>query len=264
MFTIGKALGLLILFLSFNGINSLYQKPQLVISKQDLAFNFSDQIYKFMNMGNNRLLSSLLWVKTLMDSDIEHYKKKDLNSWLYLRFDQIIKLEPKFLPVYRFGGQYLSIIKDDDQGALEIYMKGLKKYPEDYFLNYNTAFHYLFELNSPRKALPLYNKIKYHPHAPGYLPSLIARLTLGEKSSLQDAYDILLDAYQKTAKDSPMKKYFSNKLYAIKAEIDLKCLNQDNNNCQRYDFDGNPYIKNSSKYQAPKAWLPFQAHEIKK
>lgn len=262
MLSIGKALCVILLFTSINWMNSFTKKPPLVVSMQDVAFNFSYEMYQFLSMGNNRLISSLMWVQSLLESDTEHYKQKDLNSWLYVRFDHILKLEPKFLAAYLFGGQYLSIIKDDDKGALDIYERGLKAYPNDYDLNYNAAFHYLFELGEIDKAIKLYDKIKYDSEAPSYLPSLVARLKLEQGASLPDILGILLEAYNKAPEDSQTKASFAEKIYAVKAEIDLDCLNSGQLKCQTQDFEGKPYLKNQSgEYQAQKTWAKYRLHK---
>lgn len=257
------ALPLLAVFLGMNVLNSQTSKPALMVSKQDIAINFSPKMYQLLSMGNNRLLSSFLWVQTLLESDLEHYKKKDLNSWLYLRFDNIIKLEPKFLAAYLFGGQYLSIIKDDLQGAKDIYERGLKVYPDHYDLNFQAAFHYMFELGTPKKAIPLYEKIQLSPLAPPYLPSLITKIKLSEGTSLQEVYQLLLENYQRIKEGSPSKKIIHTRLYSIKAELDLNCLNESKKNCSQRDFDGTPYIKEKGKYQAVKSWAPYRPYNSK-
>ena len=53
------------------------------------------------------------------------------------------------------------------------------------------------------------------------------------------------------------KKYYSH-IYAIKAELDLNCLNNMNVNCNTIDLDGNKYLYKSNKYLAPKKWKPFK------
>lgn len=91
--------------------------PILFISKQQSSLNVSESIVENFNIGQKRLISSLLWISTILESDQEHYKNKDLNSWMFLRFKTISFLEPKFYEAYNFGGPYLSIIKNDLAGA---------------------------------------------------------------------------------------------------------------------------------------------------
>jgi hypothetical protein len=154
---------------------SQQQRPLFNISKQDSSYNLG-KAFSYFHFGQRRLISSLTWVKTLMDSDQEHYKKKDLNSWMYLRFQFIADLDPKFLENYQYGGQYLAIVKDDLLGAEKIYRAGLGIYPLDYFLNYHGAFLYFNELGKPDLAIPLLDKVKDDVRAPKFIKPMIISL----------------------------------------------------------------------------------------
>ena len=136
---------LIIIFFAIAGVlNRNIVKPTFVVSKQQSALNINQDFINIFDLGQKRLLSDILWITTLLESDLSHYKGKDLNSWLYLRFLTISTLDPLFLQNYQFGGQYLSIVKDDLVGAKTIFEKGLKAYPNDYNLIFNIAFLYAF------------------------------------------------------------------------------------------------------------------------
>ena len=160
-------------------LNHSLELPQIKISKEKESLNFNDAIIHF-NGGLNRFITSIMWIKTLIDSDHERDPTFDENnnSWLFYRFLTIAKLEPQFIENYRFGGKYLSIIKDDLYGAEKIYLLGLKYYPDDYDLNYNLAFLYYSELNTPLPSIPLLIKIQDAPNAPVFIKALIASLMM--------------------------------------------------------------------------------------
>ncbi len=88
-------------------IDRLLIKPKIKVSQQASALNLNNKLINLFNLGQGRLLSSSLWIKTLMDSDLEHYKKDDLNSWMHLRFKTIAEIDPQFYENYIYGGQYL-------------------------------------------------------------------------------------------------------------------------------------------------------------
>ncbi|GEM_PF-452021 len=269
----------LVLFFFAAAINytrNLATKPTFSVSKQDTAFNYSGTILTYLNAGNKRMISDLLWIQTLLESDLDHYKAKDLNSWLYLRFNTITVLDPDFYDAYLFGGQYLSIVKDDDLGAKNIYDKAVVHFPTDYSINFNAAFHYYFELGDPLTSAQLFDKIKYHPSGPSYLPSLTARL-IAKSGDLESAFMLLQDNFTKS-KDERIKAKLHNSMYDIRAELDLDCLNNTNANtnanvavnvsannkksCNNKDLDGNLYINQNDngdgKYVAQKKWVPFR------
>lgn len=242
-------------------INRNLSKPYIVIAKQDESLNLNDEMIQKFNLGFKRLESSLLWISTILESDIDHYKKKDLNSWMFLRFNTISKLEPKFYENYAFGGLYLSIIKDDLAGASIIYDKGLKIYPNDFFLLKDAAFHYYFEVGDFDKSYELYSKLKNHPKSNPILISNLARLE-SERGNLEASYSMLIEQYKRYQKtNSFIAEKIHEHLYSIKAEIDLSCLNQDKHKfkkCDLVDFDQELYLLSNNKYSAKKKWVPYR------
>ncbi len=234
----------------------------LNISKQEIAKTFKTDLFMIFNLGLKRAYADLLWIQTLLESDLEHYKKSDLNSWMYHRFNVVTDLDPYFLQAYQFGGQYLSVIKDDDQGALEIYKKGLNYYPNDFLLNFYLGTHYYLELDDSENALTHYDIASQDSKAPFFLRSLVARL-MAEQGEIQDSFNILMTLYKNAEKGSDLKEKYFNSLYAVKAEIDLKCLNANESNCMTKDLEGNNYIENNGVWQTKKAWRKFRPFKRK-
>lgn len=252
------SIGLIILTLMLSHqINIAINKPKITISKQDSAINLNPRIVDFFSMGYKRFITSIVWVSTILESDHDHYRKKDNNSWMYLRFNFISQLDEKFYENYAFGGPYLSIIKDDDLGAKAIYDKGLIFYPNDYELILNAGFHYYFELNDLNKAVFLYSRLREFPQTPPHILSLTGRL-VSENGSLQDAFSLIFELYHKHKYNPAFERRYRQSLYAIKAEIDLTCLNNKLSNCEYNDFSGNPYFLEKGKYVARESWIPFR------
>ena len=251
----------LVLLLSSYFIGKRYEKPIIFISKQETSLNINNDFLKHLNLGLKRLMSSALWVSTIIESDIDHYKNKDLNSWMFLRFNTISNLEPLFYENYAFGGPYLSIIKDDLKGASLIYDKGLRYYPDDFSLLRDSGFHYYFEANDDEKALRSYSKLRHNPQATPVMITTLARIESGN-DNLEDAYGLLLNQFEKLRdKNSFMAQKIQSFLYALKAEIDLKCLNDHTKavkNCSLIDLEGVPYIVQKNEYKAVRNWIPFK------
>lgn len=241
-------------------LNVHNEKPDLQLSKQDTALNINNNLLTYMSAGNKRLLTDLLWVQTLIESDIEHYKKRDLNSWLFLRFNSIATLDPLFYENYFYGGQFLAIVKDDLEGANLIYRKGLKYYPDDYKLNYNVGFLNYYEMGNFKEGLPFLEKIVSYPEAPVYIRSIINKLKVASGVDLEEIFKLVYHNYS-TTKDEGLKRRLSGDLYAIKAEIDLKCLNNNGSNCSYKDIEGNYYINKDGLYYSPKVFLKYQINK---
>lgn len=244
----------LLIALSFGQywLNTQTRKPKITVLKQDEALNFNEDFLRLSSFGQERLTSSLLWVLTLMESDIEHYKKDDLNSWMYLRFKTISYLDPYFYENYHYGGKYLSIVKDDLLGARDIYERGLKYYPQDFWLRFNNGFNYYFEMGKKEKGLHNYSVIENHPDVSKftpYLPTMLARMR-AKRGQLQLAYDMLFQVYQNNGQEGVFKEKQERRLYELKAEIDLSCLNRGEEDCHNKDFKGRPYIRENGVYRA--------------
>lgn len=253
---------LILLFLVCAGtINNSYNTPKIEITKQQSAFNVNSDFLKIFSIGQTRLLASLLWVSTLLESDIDQFKEKNLNSWMFLRFKSIIQIDPQFLRAYQFGGKYLDIVKDDLEGARYIFKKGLDKFPNDYDLLFNYGFLLAFELNEYAEAVTIYKRVLKSSMAPEYIKSLIPKLIFEKDKNLEDIFPIVYDLYQKEPENSFLKQKLEKDLYAIKAEIDLKCLNsKEVFNCSKIDFYGNLYKKEGDKFISPS--FPFIKYQL--
>jgi hypothetical protein len=246
-----------IFFLCACLLNSKNEKPLLILNKQDSAININKDLLVFTSFGNKRILTDLIWVQTLLESDMEHYRKKDLNNWLFLRFNTVSVLDPYFYENYFYGGQFLGIVKDDLYGASKIYDKGLEVYPDDYKLNYNAGFLNYYELDNYEKGLKYLLKIKNNPKAPVFIQSIINKLNVSTGINLEEVFKFVLHQYENT-KDEYLLRKLKNDLYAIKAQIDLKCLNNNQTNCETKDLEGNSYILRADGYHTLKKFRPYR------
>lgn len=247
----------LLLFLGAVRINKELDKPLVVLSKQDETWNLNDEMVQKFNLGFKRLESSFLWISTILESDIEHYKEKNLNSWMFRRFNSISKLEPKFYENYIFGGMYLSIIKDDTYGAGILYKKGLLIYPNDYTLLKDAAYHFHFESKDLETSYILFKRLSGFPNEK-FLPQFTLSKIEAQNGNLNQAFFILSEFQKRYLKDTFVGKKIYEYRYSLKAEIDLNCLNHNERNCSRYDLDNRPYQVHGKKYYASKAWVPYR------
>lgn len=193
-------MGLIVFFSALSVNKYLLTKPNIQFSREKHAVNFNSSL-NYTHFGLKRFFTAILWIKTLLDSDLERNFNKNSNSWIYFRFLTISELDPRFIENYQLGGQYLSIIKDDLVGAELIYKRGIKYYPNDYFLNYNLAFLYFNEVNDYKSALPYLLKIKDFPQAPPFIIPLIATMMQKDNVDLQYIIDFTKDALEKHPKD---------------------------------------------------------------
>lgn len=240
-------------------LNKDISKPNFKVSKQESALNVSHELLNIFDLGQRRLFSDILWITTLLESDLEHYRGDDLNSWLYLRFNTISVLDPLFLKNYQFGGQYLSIVKDDLLGAEKILKKGIDYYPKDFDINFSYGFLLAFELGEYEEAIKVYENLLKLPNPPGYLKSLIIKLKHQSVGDLDLTFK-LLEEQIKNTKTSIVKEKLKYDAYAIKATKDLRCLNNGQKDCETLDYESKPYIFRSGKWVAQKEFNEYKLH----
>ena len=245
------------IFIGSNFLQIHLKKPEIKISKQQSALNINQNFLKFFSLGNRRLISDILWIQTLLESDNEHYSLRDKNSWMYHRFHSISELDPLFYENYLWGGQFLSIVKDDVEGASDIYERGLKHYPNDYKLNFNSGFNYYFEMGDFPKGLAALKKIKDHPDLPEPVRHVINKLEFETSGNYEFAINFLILNYNQT-NDKILRKKLLSEIYSLKAEKDLKCLNENQSNCERKDAEGNPYLYQNGEFKAAKEFTPYR------
>jgi hypothetical protein len=216
-------------------------RPQT--NMQHTAVTLNGEFLKLAGLGLNATWADLLWVVTLIESDVEHYKGKELDSWMYHRFNTIKQLDPWFYQNYYFGGQYLMVIKDDLPGAQALMEEGLKRYPNDMALNWQLGFLWVFERNDSRRGYPYFEKVSQHPRRPPVFDSLFARLR-AEVAGPHEAFKFALKAWQAEPAGSLLKERLAVILHGLKSDMDLDCLNAQRKDCERVDFFGKPYLKN--------------------
>lgn len=251
----------LILFVTAIKLHSLTKKPVIAVSTQESAVNFNILFLKISSFGNKRLLSDMIWTQTLLQSDMDQYKKKDLNNWMFLRFNTISELDPYFYENYLYGGQFLSVVKDDLEGATSLFEKGLRIFPNDYKLNYNAGFTYYFEKGDYLNGLKRMEIIQYNPKAPIYFPSIVNKLKLGSgQLDLQSIFPLVYEQFNSTD-DEGLREKLRRDLYSIKAEIDLICLNNNKPGCDNSDFNGTPYIKKRDGFHSSSS---FKLYRLKR
>ncbi len=250
-------------FMMAGSLNNNLKKPPLILDKQDTAININKEVLVFLSAGNKRLITDLLWVQTLLESDIGHYNKKDLNSWMYLRFMTIAYLDPHFYENYLFGGQYLSIVKDDLMGAVDLLLKGTKFFPQDYNLRYYLGFTYFYELGDSKNGAKWLESIMNHPKAPSFIKIIVSKLKF-ENTKDYDVTLLFLKDLIASTKDKYLKEKLLKDLYSVKAERDLTCLNSKKNDCDKFDTLGMPYIEINNVYYAQKEFNPYKLKIRKK
>ncbi len=228
--------------------------PKPVVDKQSEAINIRGDLLKVLSVGMKRLISDIIWIQTLMESDLDHYKQKNLNSWMYLRFKTIATLDPKFYENYYYGGQYLMVVKDDLIGAKSIFHLGLEQYQDDTQLNWLTGYLFAVEQNDPQGAVKYFERIRFKPDRPNMFDTMYVKIS-SNLFGLEDTLNVAKETLARQPDDSAIKPRLKQQIYSLQAQIDLQCLNHGGTDCRTIDFENAPYIKLGDGWKAQKPIL---------
>jgi hypothetical protein len=125
-------------------------------SKKAPSVHLSPINYQYLHFGYKALLADALWLRILPDIDtyiLRSSEKK--HTWQYEMIDIITTLAPKFRAPYRSGGDVLSVVLDDREGATKIFEKGILQFPTYWPLLYSAAYHHMEEEKNPKRAAEL-------------------------------------------------------------------------------------------------------------
>ena len=205
--------GIFFLFFITAYIKNDIKLPELLIDPEKDEINFHEDFYKVVNLGQKRMISSLLWTHTLLFGDLNHIKDKNSFSWMFYRFKGISLIDPLFYENYFLGGQYLGVVKDDVKGSNFLFHRGLKLFPNDLELNFNLGFNYLFYEKNTKKGIIYWKKILQNADISKTKPLLPIRIMgfLKNQNDKKWGIEILKDLALKN-KGTPIGDAFEKKL----------------------------------------------------
>ena len=162
---------------------ALVPRQEVRAANQERLLSLRPGAVQALTLGHGRMVSSLAWIATMIQADMDHLPEGGGRSWMYHRFALIARLDPWFRHLYGDGGLYLSVVKDDVRGAKDLIELGLSRFPDDFWLNYLGAFNDLFELGLAQDAIAKYRRALAvaPPGRRGHLQILIAKAAAGSR-----------------------------------------------------------------------------------
>ena len=119
-------------------------------------------VLQHFSLGYRDFLADLLWLRFIQDADFCSFKtgrpvyKGDIKicefGWAYNMVDAITELAPRFKTPYTLSSVILSVFTGDKKGAERILLKGLKQFPQDWRINFYTAYLYTVDIKKPELA----------------------------------------------------------------------------------------------------------------
>lgn len=171
-------------------------------------------------LGYNENFSDSLWLRVIQDIDYcdtsqgsatemmkmrEPGKKPEFChahlGWTYRMIDAITTLTPKFRMPYNHGATIMSITVGDKEGARRIFERGIENFPTDWSLQFRAAYHYLYELQQPKRAADLLVMAGKNG-APQWVYALAAKTYTAEGQAL-----LAKSVLQSVLEEDPDSKY---------------------------------------------------------
>lgn len=115
--------------------------------KSELLYLPNATLLQHFTAGMNSIISDLLWIRCVQYIAEENRGDRAF-KWLDQMLDTVVRLDPYFVDVYRYGGMFLAALKAEDSASLELIERGMVKNPDAWQLPYEAAMIYLLNRQS--------------------------------------------------------------------------------------------------------------------
>ncbi len=133
------ALALAGLVTSQRHINAIRTEQSL---DESLLYLPNERLLTHLTGGMSSVIADLLWLRCIQYTAI-HFKSDKKFTWLKHMCDITTRLDPHFVPVYRYGGMFLASLDANDQASLDLLHRGMVHNPKAWSLPYEAAMVYL-------------------------------------------------------------------------------------------------------------------------
>lgn len=166
-------------------------RKELVLPVVDAMYY--GQSLKRYSIGFDLLIADLVWIDLLQNASHAKLSRGKV-SWEYAQLEAITTLDPHFMKAYSFGAAFLSVFRQDKQGAKRILQKWVQRDPSNWYSHYVYGYHLFYELSDNTAASSQILQAASLPNAPSWLTSLGIRV-LSETGALTHALKLSVDLY---------------------------------------------------------------------
>jgi len=151
----------------------------------ELVYLPNEKLLNHFTAGMSSVVADLLWLRCVQFTAVT-VKGGHNFAWLNQMLNTIVRMDPYFADVYRYGGIFLASIKADDDGGLELLQRGIVARPDVWEIPYEAAMIYLLN----RREEPESRRLAAHylgmAASTGKAPKLVTELA----ASLQGEYNL--------------------------------------------------------------------------
>ncbi|MGA7079119.1 MAG: hypothetical protein WBQ43_09045 [Terriglobales bacterium] len=147
---------------------------------QQALYLRSSKVLRRLSLGYTGLLADIYWTRSVQYFGIQHHNDSGDFRLLAPLLEVTTELDPKLLPAYQFGANFLAPKPPSGAGlpgaALSLIKYGIEHNPDQWRLYYNLGFIYYTEFKDYAKAADAFRQGAMLPVTSEYMPILAARM----------------------------------------------------------------------------------------
>ncbi len=218
LISMGGALGSLI---------AIDRVQRQAVAQQTLYIN-SPKVLRRLCLGYTGLLADIYWTRAVQYFGEQHHKGSGDFRLLAPLLQITTALDPKLLPAYQFGANFLSPQPPGGAGlpgsALELMKFGIEHNPEQWRLYYNLGFIYYTELKDYARASEAFAAGSRLPITNEFMPILAARMAQ-HAGEFDTARMLWFTTYQ-SSKEASIRENAVQHLQALRVDEDVARLEE--------------------------------------
>lgn len=104
----------------------------------------NEKLLSHFTGGMGSIVADMVWLKCLLYTG-KHYRGDRDFTWLHHMCETVVRLDPHFVPAFRYGGIFLAALNVDDDAGMALLKQGMVHNPEAWQLPYEVAMIYLLD-----------------------------------------------------------------------------------------------------------------------
>ncbi len=188
----------------------------------------SSTVLRRLSLGYSGLVADIYWTRAVQYFGERHHSGSRDFRLLAPLLEVTTELDPKLLPAYQFGANFLAPQPPNGAGlpgsALSLIKYGIEHNPEQWRLYYNLGFLYYTEFKDYAKAADAFARGAKLPVTNAFMPILAARMA--QHAGEFDTARMLWSTTYQSTKDALVRQNAVQHLLALQVDEDVTRLEQ--------------------------------------
>ncbi len=193
---------------------------------QEALYLSSPNVLRRLSIGYTGLLADIYWTRAVQYFGQQHHADSGDFRLLAPLLEITTQLDPKLLPAYEFGANFLAPQPPAGAGlpgaALSLMQYGIEHNPDQWRLYYNLGFLYYTEFKDYAKAADTFKRGAALPLTNSFMPILAARMAQ-HAGEFDTARLLWVTTYQNT-KDTQIRENAVEHLLALQVDEEVTQL----------------------------------------